>query len=302
MSIEIHPEEAQEQAVSAEKGYQVLGTRPIRPDGTDKVTGRALYGADLRLPGMLYGAVLRSPHAHARILSIDSRRAQAFPGVRAVLTCADIPEPVSKIQGLGEGSADLLYQSANVLARGKALYHGHAIAALAATSPHIAREALALIEVTYEVLPPVLDVLPAMQADAPLLLENLYTDEMGKVADRPSNIASHMQHRRGDVEKGFQEAALVIEREFTTGTVHQGYIEPQNSTALYNADGQLTIWCSTKGSFGVRDQVADILQIPVSQIRVIPMEIGGGFGGKINVYLEPLAAMLSLKSGHQPVK
>ena len=302
MAIGIHPEELQEQATNTEKGYQVLGTRPIRPDGTDKVTGRALYGADLRLPGMLYGAVLRSPHAHARILSIDTRRAQAYPGVRAVLTCADIPEPVSKIGDLGEGSANLLYQSANVLARDKALYNGHAIAAVAATSPHIAKEALAEIEVTYEILRPVLDVLQAMRPEAPLLLENLFTDEMGKVADRPSNIASHVQHRRGDVQKGFQESAVIIEREFRTGTVHQGYIEPQNSTALYNPDGQLTIWCSTQGSFGVRDQIADILQIPISIIRVIPMEIGGGFGGKISVYLEPLAALLSLKSGHKPVK
>lgn len=302
MAIAPHAEEALEQAGKPERDYQVIGTRPIRPDGTDKVTGRALYGADIRLPGMLYGAVLRSPHAHARILAIDTRKAQAFPGVRAVITCADLPEPEHKIENLGEGSANLQYQSANVLAREKALYQGHAIAALAATSPHIAREALALIEVAYEVLPPVLDVLQAMRSDAPLLLENLYTDEMGRIDDQPSNIASHVRHQRGDLEKGFQEAAVIIEREFRTGTVHQGYIEPHNSTALYNADGQLTIWCSTQGSFGVRDQVADILQIPVSKIKVIPMEIGGGFGGKIGVYLEPLAALLSLKSGHQPVK
>ena len=302
MAIEFHAEELQARAVKSERGYQVLGTRPIRPDGTDKVTGRALYGADIHLPGTLYGAVLRSPHAHARIKAIDTRRAQDFPGVRAVVTYADLPEPERKIENLGEGSVDVQYQSANVLARHKALYFGHAIAAVAATSPHIAREALALIDVTYEVLPPVLDVLQAMQADAPLLLENLYTDEMGRSDDHPSNIASHTQYQRGDLQQGFQEAAVIIEREFTTGTVHQGYIEPHNATALYKPDGQLTIWCSTQGSFGVRDQVADILQIPVSKIKVIPMEIGGGFGGKIGVYLEPLAALLSLNSGHQPVK
>ncbi len=298
----MHADEVQDQAVKPEMEYQVLGTRPIRPDGTDKVTGRALYGADIRLPGMLYGAVLRSPHAHARIIAMDTRRAQVFPGVRAVLTCDDLPEPERKIEGHGEGSVDVQYQSANVLARDKALYQGHAIAAVAATNPHIAKEALALIKVTYEIIPPVLDVRQAMQAEAPLLLENLHTDEMGRIDDHPSNIVSHVRHQRGDLQKGFQEAAVIVEREFTTSTVHQGYIEPQNATALYNPDGQLTIWCSTQGAFGVRDQVADILQIPVSKIKVIPMEIGGGFGGKIGVYLEPLAALLSLKSGHQPVK
>jgi CO/xanthine dehydrogenase Mo-binding subunit len=251
---------------------------------------------------MLYGAVLRSPHAHARIIAIDTQRAQAYPGVHAVLTSADLPEPESKIENLGEGSVDLIYQSANVMARGKALYHGHALAAVAANSHHIAREALGLIDVTYEVLPPVLDVLEAMEPQAPLLLDTLYTDEMGRRADHPSNIASHVQHQRGDLQTGFQEAAVIVEREFTTSTVHQGYIEPQNATALYNPDGQLTIWCSTQDPFGVRNQVADILQIPVSKIKVVPMEIGGGFGGKIGVYLEPLAALLSLKSGHRPVK
>lgn len=302
MTIGMHVEEVHDPVEKNEREYQVLGTRPIRPDGTDKVTGRALYGADIRLPGMLYGAVLRSPHAHARIKGIDISKAQAYPGVRAVLTCEDLPEPEQKIEGHGEGSVDVQYQGANVLARGKVLYQGHPIAAVAATNPHIANEALALIEVTYEVLPPVLDVRQAMQAEAPLLLENLYTDEMGRKTNRPSNIASHVRHQRGDLAKGFQEAAIIIEREFTTSTVHQGYIEPQNATALYNPDGQLTIWCSTQGAFGVRDQVADILQIPVSKIKVIPMEIGGGFGGKIGIYLEPLAALLSLKSGYQPVK
>jgi xanthine dehydrogenase molybdenum-binding subunit len=295
-------EKIREESVDIEKGYRVIGTRPIRPDGVDKVTGRALYGADLRLPGMLYGAVLRSPHAHARILSIDASRALAFPGVRAVLTSGDLPELESRTENLGEVSVDLQYQSANVLARAKALYHGHAVAAVAATSLHTAREALGLIEVTYEILPPVLDVLDAMRADAPVLLENLFTDEMGRTADQPSNIASHVQYQRGDVGQGFRQAAVIVEREFTTGTVHQGYIEPHNTTALYNTDGQLTIWCSTQGSFGVREQVSEILRLPVSKIKVIPMEIGGGFGGKNSVYLEPLAAMLSLKSGHQPVK
>ena len=284
------------------KSYNVIGTSPIRQDGVDKVTGRAQYGADIRLQGMLYGAVLRSPHAHARIRSIDASKAEALPGVRAVVTSADLPDVESKITKLGEGSVNLLYQSNNTLARDKVLYHGHAIAGVAATNLHIAEEALALIEVEYEILPPLLDVRQAMKADAVVLLDTLFTDELGSKSEKPSNIASHSQTRRGDVEKGFKEAAYIVEREFNTATVHQGYIEPHNATVQYNQDGQITIWCSTQGAFGVRDQVSEILDIPVSNIRVIPMEIGGGFGGKNPVYLEPIAAVLSQKSGNRPVK
>ena len=285
-----------------EKAYQVIGTRPIRHDGVDKVTGRAQYGADVRLGGMLYGAMLRSPHAHARILSIDAREAEALPGVKAVVTGADLPKVGDKMAEQGEGTVNLRYQSNNVLAQDKVLYYGHAIAAVAATSPHIAAEAVRLIKVAYELLPPVLDVRQAMRDDAPILLDELRTDELGKKGDKPSNVASHIQHKRGDLDKGFAGAAVIVEREFTTSTVHQGYIEPHNATALYNADGLLTVWTSTQAAFGERDEIAAILQIPVSKIRVIPMEIGGGFGGKISGYLAPVAALLSKKSGHRPVK
>lgn len=284
------------------ESFQVIGTSPIRQDGMDKVTGRALYGADIHLQGMCYGAVLRSPHAHARILAIDTKRAEALPGVWAVVTAADLPDVESKISALGEGTINLRYQSNNILARDKVLYYGHAIAGVAAANSHIAEEAVKLIEVRYEVLPPVLDVREAMRADAPILLEELRTDELGVKSEHPSNIAEHFQHQRGDLEQGFGEAAVIVEREFYTGMVHQGYIEPQNATALWSMDGQLTIWCSTQGSFGVRDQVSEILDIPAARIRVIPLEIGGGFGGKNPVYLEPVAALLSKKCGSKPVK
>ena len=282
--------------------YKVIGTSPLRHDGVDKVTGRAQYGADIRLPGMLYGAVLRSPHAHARIISIDTRRAEKFPGVHAVVTAKDLPDLESKIVELGESVINRRYQSNNVLARDKVLYFGHAVAAVAANSSNVAQEALGLIQVEYEVLPPVLDVRTAMEAHAPILLDEVRTEEFGKKGDVPSNIAGHYQDKCGAIERGFKEATVIVEREFTTTMVHQGYIEPQNGTALYNPDGQVTIWCSTQGAFGVREQVAEILEIPVSNIRVIPMEIGGGFGGKNGVYLEPLAVLLSLKSGYRPVK
>jgi CO/xanthine dehydrogenase Mo-binding subunit len=281
--------------------YKVIGTRPLRPDGADKVTGRAIYGGDMRLTGMLHGKVLRSPHAHARIKSINTSKAEALPGVRAVITARDLPKADDRIANLGEMAVNVKYLSHNVMADDKALYKGHAVAAVAATSPHIAEEALGLIEVEYEVLPPVLHVLDAMKEEAPLLHEDMTTTDLGQKTDRRSNVATHFRFTLGDVTQGFRDAEVVIEREFNTGTVHQGYIEPHNATALWNEDGHLYIWTSTQGAFVVQRQVAEILGISVSQVSVTPCEIGGGFGGKISVYLEPVAAALSRKAG-RPVK
>ncbi len=284
--------------------YKVIGTRPIRHDGVDKVTGRALYGADVQLAGLLYGKLLRSPHAHARIRRIDTSRAEKLPGVKAVITSADMPDVEDKIQTLGEGAIGLRYLSANILARDKVLYHGHPIAAVAATDIHVAEEALALIEVDYEVLPAVLDVREAMKEDAvTILLDDLRTSEIGdRKGTTPTNIAWHGRNQRGDLAQGFAAADAIVEREFTTSMVHQGYIEPQNATALWNSDGAITIWTSTQGAHSARDQVAEVLQLPVTRIKVVPMEIGGGFGGKTGIYLEPLAALLSRKARHRPVK
>jgi CO/xanthine dehydrogenase Mo-binding subunit len=281
--------------------FKVIGTRPIRHDGADKVTGRALYGADVQLAGLLHGRILRSPHAHARIRAIDASKAAALAGVEAVVTSADFPHPGDKIAELGEGAINVMHLSSNCLARGKVLYKGHAVAAVAARSAHVAEEALKLIAVDYEPLPPVLDVRAAMRDDAPRLHDNLVTKSLGKSTDRRSNVAKHIQFTHGDIANGFAAAAVVIEREFHTATVHQGYIEPHNATALWNADGMVTIWCSTQGAFTVRAQVAELLHIPLARIKVVPMEIGGGFGGKIRVYLEPVAAVLSRKTG-RPVK
>ena len=280
--------------VLSTKDYDVVGTRPVRPDGADKVTGRALYGADFAAAGLLHGKILRSPHAHARILSIDTGRAEALPGVQAVVTAADFP-------ATPDGDTATKYLRDNVLANEKALYRGHAIAGVAATSPHVAEEALALIDVRYEVLPAVLTAPEGMKDDAPLLHDDLKTSELGEQTDRLSNLAEHFQHVKGDVESGFAEADVVVEREFNTETVHQGYIEPHNASALWNQDDRVHVWCSTQGAFAARDTIAQVLGLPVSQVRVVPMEIGGGFGGKINVYGEPVAALLSRKTGH-PVK
>ena len=277
--------------------YKVVGTRPVRHDGADKVTGKARFGADVSLPGMLYGAVLRSPHAHARILSIDTSRAEAHPAVRAVMTCADLrPGPT-----VGTGIVPGHNHSSNVMARGKALYRGHAIAALAATSLHAAQEALHLIDVEYEPLPAVLDVESAMKPGAPVVHEDMEPYSLGSVEGFPPNVVGRELYALGDVADGFEAAEVSIEREFRTHSVHQGYIEPQNGTASWSPDGKLTIWCSSQGHFGIRDQVASILDIPVSDVKVVPMEIGGGFGGKLPIYLEPLAAVLSKRTGH-PVK
>lgn len=287
--------------MTVETKYRVIGTRPLRPDGADKVTGRAVYGADVVLPRMAHGKILRSPHAHARILSIDTSGAESMAGVLAVMTGADLPL-VSGVAAVGEGGdINMRHASNNVMAQDKALYEGHAVAAVVATSPHIASEALKAIVVEYEVLPPVMDVRKAMEADSPLLHNDLYTDRGGSKSEAPSNVASVLLAEEGDIQKGFAEASVVIEREFTFQTVHQGYIEPHACTADWRNDGQVAIWCCTQGAFAIRQQCADILQLPISRVKVTPTEIGGGFGGKIPVYLEPVAAVLSRKAG-RPVR
>ena len=287
--------------------YRVLGTRPIRHDGLDKVTGAAKYGADLRLAGMLHGMILRSPHAHAKIRAIDTRKAAALPGVRAIATAADFP--IMQTGGIDfanvRGNPRMIAE--NVLAQSKVLYQGHAVAAVAATSRHLAEEALQLIEVDYEILPTVLTLHDALKPDAPLLHEGMTTRfrverfARGEDTGIPSKIAGHIQHKLGDVEAGFAQADVIVEREFKTESVHHGYIEPHVSTASWSPDGHVTIWTSTQGAFAIRASTAAILGIPESQVKVVPMEIGGGFGGKAVTYLDPVAAVLSKKSG-RPVK
>ena len=291
--------------------FDVVGTRPIRPDGLDKVTGRARYSADIHLPGMLHGKLLRSPHAHARIRSIDCSCALELPGVKAVVTAVDMPEVSAEFTDQEEGAmVNYGFYGRNIIAREKALYKGHVVAAVAATDPSVAEQALDLIDVDYEVLPPVMNAEDAMKDDAPILHERLLTMHSATFraggwgdADRQTNVANRFEFQIGDVEAGFEQADVIVEREFRTEAVHQGYIEPHAATAHWNSDGYVTVWCSTQGHFGVRDHTSNILGLPVSRVKIVPMEIGGGFGGKgqSGVYLEPLAAKLSQKSG-QPVK
>ena len=287
--------------------YKVLGTRPIRHDGIEKVTGAARYGADITLPGTLHGKVLRSPYAHACIRSIDTSKAEAMPGVLAVATSKDFAIVQSREINFAQSLQNPRLMAENDLADKKVLYKGHAVAAVAATNPHIAEEALDLIEVDYEVLPTVLGWREAMKEDATLLHDTLterFTmsrGDAGQDTGKNSNVASHLQLKIGDVEQGFKEAEIILEREYNTQTVHQGYIEPFACTAQWIPEGRLTIWTSTQGIFGVRGNVAAILGVQESTIKVVPMEIGGGFGGKGTGYLEPVAAVLSRKTG-RPVK
>ena len=280
---------------------KVVGTRPIRPDGVDKVTGRAVFGADQSLPGMLVGKLLRSPHPHAKIVSIDASKALALKGVKAVVTSADFPDIASEEAFVGEGPMNFRDLSRNVMARGKVLYHGHAVAAVAATSSEIADAALALIDVKYDVLPFVIDVEEAMKPGAPVLHNDLFTQGMPTQPTEPSNVAKRVQFALGDVDAAFKNAEVIVEGRYSTEPVHQAYIEPHACVVSVGADGQAIIYSSSQGHFMVRAYCAKLLGMELSNIRAMPSEIGGGFGGKTLVYLEPVAMALSKHSG-RPVK
>ena len=289
------------EAIEADEKFRFIGTRPVRPDGVDKVTGRANFGADFAANGMIHGRVVRSPHAHAKIKSINIEKALKMKGVKAIVTGQDFPniDPSDKV--VGEVVVSFYDMSQNVIARDKVFYDGHAVAAVAATSVKIAEEAAALIEVEYEVLSAVMTVIDAMKKNAPVLHKGMKTEGMDPVPTRSSNIATKNEIKLGNAAEAFKDADVVVERHYTAQTVHQGYIEPHACVAEVSADGMATIWSSSQGQFMVRAQVAKLCAMNASKIKVVPSEIGGGFGGKTLVYLEPLALLLSKKSG-RPVK
>ena len=275
-----------------DRKLKIVGTSPVKHDGIDKVTGRAKFGADLYLPGMLVGKILRSPHPHARIRAIDISAAERLPGVKAVVTRDDFPELKA-----GTPGGDM---TRNAMAREKALYDGHPIAAVAATSESIAKEALRLIRVDYEVLPHVIDPVEAMQPGAPILHDHIRTKGV-KGADQPTNVVERLDLAMGDVDKGFAEADVIVERKFDTKPMHQGYIEPQACVATATEDGQIELWCCTQGPWVFRDRLSEILKIDAAKIRVTQSELGGGFGGKTGFYPEPVAIVLARKA-KRPVK
>ena len=271
--------------------FKYIGTRPNRPDGLDKVTGRAKYGADFNAPNMLHAAVLRSPHAHARITKIDTSKAEALSGVKAIVTRADFPTGLK-----GEN----FYLQENTIAGDRVLYDGHAVATVAATSALIAKDAIKLIEVDYEILPHVTDVDEAMKPDAPVIREDAQDHSVPE--GLPPNIVSYMDFGHGDLEAGFSDADLIMENTYKTEAAHQGYIEPHACVGQLGQDGKGEMWICTQGQWFIRKMCASVLGLEASQLRVTPSEIGGGCGGKTTIFSEALSLALSRKAGGRPVK
>jgi CO/xanthine dehydrogenase Mo-binding subunit len=273
-----------------------VGLSIPRPDGPDKVTGKVQYVADIAPRGLLHAKLLRSPHAHAKIVKIDVSKARALPGVRAVLTAADIPE----LKGKPASRAHA------VLAIDRVVFAGQPVAAVAADEVAIAEEALDLIDVQYDVLPASVDPLQAMKPGAPPVAElgteadlseamahSVVAMAKGETPAKAVNVSQTAHVKRGDVAKGFAESDVVLENTYRVPMVHQGYIEPHAVLAEWDRAGNLTLWASTQGSFNTRSEVADVLGIEENRIKVIPVECGGGFGGKIRALCEPITAILA---------
>ncbi|HEX9118617.1 MAG TPA: molybdopterin cofactor-binding domain-containing protein [Anaerolineae bacterium] len=265
-----------------------VGKRVPRVDAAEKVTGVARYTSDIQLPGMLYGKLKRSPHAHARVVKVDTSRAAQLPGVKAVLTWDDVPHVPHA--GQPQPRAGSLAADQFVLAD-TARFRGDGVAAVAATSPEIAEEALDLIDVIYETLPSVFEADAAMAPGAPLI----HNTERNLVMP-PAIIAL------GDVAKGFAEADFIFEGRYETSRHVPAFMEPYVCICRPEPGGRLTIWSSTQAPFMVRGSISEVLGIPLSQIRVITEHMGGGFGGKQDLYqLEYLTVLLARRTG-RPVK
>ena len=283
-------------------GISVIGQSIPRVDSQERVTGKAVFAADLTVRGTLHGKILRSPHAHARIKSIDVSRALALSGVKAVVTSADLPPLKEEGASVGgETTMEARYLRQYLLAGDRVLFQGHPVAAVAATTARIAEDALALIEVEYEPLPVVDDIMKAMEPDSPPLHPEVRTKSLAGPSAEPTNVALHLNSEKGDIAKGFEYADVVLEREYRVDMVHQGYIEPQACTVEIDSSGHMTIYNTTQGAFRLKTQMALLLNIPMNNVKVVPQEIGGGFGGKGFTVPELPTALLAIKSG-QPVK
>jgi CO/xanthine dehydrogenase Mo-binding subunit len=274
--------------------YSNIGKRVPRVDALSKATGSALYSGDISLPNMLHGKILRSPYAHAMIRHLDVSRAQALKGVKVVLTGAEIPNKKWSDES-----------RLPFFAREKVVFAGQPVAVVAAINSYIAEEALGLIEIDYEELPPVLDVIEAMKPDSPLIYPDMCTNlrirnRIGKETV-PNNISWHVEYGRGDVEAGFKESYVVMENTFHTQRVYQGYLEPRTSVACVDANGNVTVWTDNQGLFQVRELCAEFLDVPLSHVNVMPIEIGGAFGAKLYQPLSPLCALMARKTG-RPVR
>jgi len=280
----------------------VVGKRHARIDAGERVTGRAIYPADFTLPGLVHGMIKRSPLAHARIVAIDTSKAKSLKGVLAVVTAADFPElPLGASVPFGETGQDVWSIAQAVMARSKVHWIGQPVAAVAASDRYVAREALDLVEVTYEELPVVADIEAGMAADAPVLHEHVLTKGLDVPPRSPSNIGARTVVARGDASAAFAASEHTVSFATCSDTAHQGYIEPHAVVASVDPQGFLTVWASTQGAFNTELQTAAILGMPTSKVKVIPLECGGAFGGKIAVHIEPVAARLSALCG-RPVK
>ena len=283
-------------------GFQIIGQSIPRVDSEERVMGKAVFAADLTLRGTLHGKILRSPHPHARIKRIDASRALQLPGVKAVVTGDDLPPMLEAGAAVGgETTMEARYLRQYLMAEGRVFFQGHPVAAVAATSPHVAQEALSLIDVEYELLPVVADILEAAKPGSPVIHPEVRTRSLAGLSSEPTNVSVHVSAEEGDLAKGFKEADVVLEREYRVDMAHQGYIEPQACTAEMDSSGHLTIYNTTQGAFRLKEQMAALLNLPQNKVRVVPQEIGGGFGGKGFTVPELPTALLAIKTG-QPVK
>ena len=299
-------------AEKAHEARRVVGHSLPRLDGYGKVTGRTMYGMDFALPGLLHGAVLRSPHPYARITRIDTRRALAHPAVHAVVTGGDLPSDpqgrhpsgIQDFSGLPKQPTrygDVVHDN-TLLAKDTVRYVGQPVALVAADSEEAAQAALALIDVEYAPLTPVYDAEQAIQPGAPLVHEDWASYEAPDGMGRDGNICSRSSIHKGDVARAFAEADLVVERHYTTHIQHQGYTEPRVAVAAVDGQDVLTLWTSTQLPFNIQTTVSRLLNRPTSTVRVIGMGLGGGFGSKLLLGAEAYAALLTLKTGGRPVR
>lgn len=286
--------------------YKHLGKGRKIIDGMEKITGRARYAGDVVMPQMLYARVVLSPYAHAKILSIDTAEAAAIPGVAAVLTAADLPTK-GRVAGGRQGTT---------LAEGEVRYRGEPVALVLGETEEAAADGAAAVLVDYDPLPVVADIAQALAPGAPVIWPNgapqdgadltaahaaVDRGEDDSGAHEPSNIHEHKRLSRGDVEAALAQADVTVTRTYTTPIVHQGYLEPHACAVDVDpVKRSLTIYTATQGQFGVRDEVARILNLPKSRVTVVPMTVGGGFGAKYGI-IEPLAAAAALAVG-RPVR
>jgi CO/xanthine dehydrogenase Mo-binding subunit len=275
----------------AKTEYTVLGTSIPRLGGAERVTGAGIYGIDLSLPDALNGGILRSQYAHAKIVSIDTSEAKALPGVHAVVTAADAPDVK-----YGRSTMDRY-----ILAKGKVRYMGDPVAAVAAESQVIARQALKKIKVVYEPLPVVIDPEESMKPSAPTLHEGVPLPENLPKDAQVKNVFSYLGVHVGDPDKAMAEADLVVEENYETKMIHPQYLEPRIAAARQEEDGRLTVWVNAQAPFPIRSEVAKTLKLPLNKVRVLVTDIGGGFGGKgsgitSGAAIEPICGLLAIKA------